>query len=71
MNINDEKHEIRNEPYEELPTYEEVAGQSGCKHEWLISEDGSTEECVWCGEERDFFVSLETLVYLKNGNVDE
>jgi len=71
MKINDEKHEIRNEPYEELPTFEEVAGQEGCQHTWRLLEDGGTEECIFCGEEREYFVSLEKLVHLKSGNIDE
>jgi hypothetical protein len=65
MNINDNKHEVRNEPYDELPTYEEVAGHEGCDHTWRSIEGDGIEECIWCGEEREFFMSLEKLAHMK------
>ena len=65
MNINESKHEIREEMVDELPTYEDLAGE--CSHNWRFIEDEGIEECVLCGAERDFFVSLDSIIYAKSG----
>jgi hypothetical protein len=62
MKINDEKHEVR----EELDslTYDTLAGQD-CDHTWRLIDDEAIEECVFCGKERDIFIDLSKLVYLR------
>jgi len=60
MKINEEKHEIR----EELPIYDDLVGE--CNHTWRIVEGEGIEECVLCGAERELFISLDKLVYLRS-----
>ena len=59
MNINEEKHEIR----EELPIYDDLVGE--CNHAWRVVEGEGIEECILCGEEKEIFVDLSRLVYLR------
>ena len=60
MNINEEKHEIR----EELPIYDDLVGE--CNHTWRNVEGEGIEECIFCGAERDIFVSIEKLIYQRS-----
>jgi len=60
MNINEEKHEIR----EEILVYDDLVGE--CNHTWRIVDGEGIEECILCGSERDIFIDLSKLIYLRN-----